>query len=141
MSGRLNLNSGCRGNAGLDGRIQILFSRHEYSSPQGRLSYNNKPLIDLLFLDKFKQGWLSEFQSKIIWIMLPYFADKGKDNGWYADAFIRMYLSKMGLKLISNQKDDDLFLLLDADELPLPEILLFLKLYDGYTEPIRFGFR
>ena len=73
--------------------------------------------------------------------MLPYFADKGKDNGWYADAFIRMYLSKMGLNLISNQKDDDLFLLLDADELPLPEILLFLKLYDGYTEPIRFGFR
>ena len=29
----------------------------------------------------------------------------------------------------------------DADELPLPEVLLFLKLYDGYTEPIRFGFR
>ena len=75
----------------------------------------------------------------------------------------------MGLKLISNQREDDLFLLLgkklfsasisfaqlwsqilisnfwllflDADELPLPEILLFLKLYDGYTEPIRFGFR
>ena len=52
-----------------------------------------------------------------------------------------MYLSKMGLKLIQNQRDDDLFLLLDADELPLPEVLLFLKLYDGYTEPIRFGFR
>ena len=44
MAGKLNLKSGCRGNAGLDGRIQILFSRHEYSSPQGRLSYNNKPL-------------------------------------------------------------------------------------------------
>ena len=44
MAGNLNLNSGCRGNAGLDGRIQILFSRHEYSSPQGRLSYNNRPL-------------------------------------------------------------------------------------------------
>ena len=44
MAGKLNLNSGCRGNAGLDGRIQILFSRHEYSSLQGRLSYNNKPL-------------------------------------------------------------------------------------------------
>jgi hypothetical protein len=73
--------------------------------------------------------------------MLPFFSDKGKDNGWYADAFIRMYLSKMGLKLISNQREDDLFLLLDADELPLPDVLLFLKLYDGYTEPIRFGFR
>ena len=45
MAGKLNLNSGCGGNTGLDGRIQILFSRHEYSSPQGRLSYNNKPLI------------------------------------------------------------------------------------------------
>ena len=44
--------------------------------------------------------------------MLPYFSDKGKDNGWYADAFIRMYLSKMGLKLVHNQRDDDLFLLL-----------------------------
>ncbi len=31
--------------------------------------------------------------------------------------------------------------MLDADELPEPEVLLFLKLYDGYTEPIRFGFK
>lgn len=96
---------------------------------------------DLHFLDKFKDGWLSEVQSKILWVLLPFFSDKGKENGWYADAFIRLYLSKMGLKLIQNQRDDDLFLLLDADELPLPEVLLFLKIYDGYTEPIRFGFR
>ena len=40
-----------------------------------------------------------------------------------------------------NQADDDIFLLLDADELPLAEVLLFLKLYDGYSQPIRFGFR
>ena len=38
LAGKLNLNSGCRGNAGQDGRIQILFSRQVYSSPQGRLS-------------------------------------------------------------------------------------------------------
>ena len=44
MARKLNLNFGCRGNAGLDGRIQILFSRHEYSSPRGRLYYNKKPL-------------------------------------------------------------------------------------------------
>ena len=49
MAGILNLNSGCRGNAGLDGRIKILFSRHDYSSPQGRLSYNNKPLTGPYF--------------------------------------------------------------------------------------------
>ena len=40
-----NLNSGCPGYAGLDGRIQILFSRNKYSSPQGQLSYINKPLL------------------------------------------------------------------------------------------------
>ena len=40
-----NLNSGCPGYAGLDGRIQILFSRNKYSSPQGQLYYINKPLV------------------------------------------------------------------------------------------------
>ncbi len=59
----------------------------------------------------------------------------------YADAYIRLYLSKKGLPLIDGLKDDDLFLLLDADELPDRQTLLFLKLYDGYGEPIRFGFR
>lgn len=43
--------------------------------------------------------------------------------------------------MIRGLRDDDLFLLLDADELPTPEVLQFLKLYDGYSEPIRFGFR
>ncbi len=46
-----------------------------------------------------------------------------------------------GLPKIQGLRDDDLFLLLDADELPSREVLLFLKLYDGYTEPVRFGFR
>ena len=49
MARKLNLNFGCRGNAGLDGRIQILFSRHEYSIRQGRLSYNIKPLVYCVF--------------------------------------------------------------------------------------------
>ena len=53
-AGRLNLIFGCRGNAGLDGRIQILFSRHEYSSTQGWLSYNNKPLkCSIIFCKMF----------------------------------------------------------------------------------------
>ena len=33
-------------------------------------------------------------------------------------------------------RPDDLFVLLDADEIPDPRVLLFLKLYDGYPEPI-----
>ena len=57
---------------------------------------------ELLFLERLKDGWLAENQNQILWVMLPYFMDKGHENGWYADAYIRMYLSKMGLKLISN---------------------------------------
>lgn len=96
---------------------------------------------DLHFLDKFRQGWLGEFQNKFLYVFLSHFTEKGKDNGWYADAYIRVFLSRRGLPMVENKRDDDLFLLLDADELPLREVLLFLKLYDGYTEPIRFGFR
>lgn len=38
-------------------------------------------------------------------------------------------------------QDDDLFLLLDADEIPDKRVLLFLKLYDGYPEPISLSLR
>lgn len=96
---------------------------------------------ELGFLNKLRQGWLKEFQQNMIYSFLPYFKEKGKESGWYADAFIRMYLSKKALPLIEDKREDDLFLLLDADELPNPEVLLFLKLYNGYTEPIKFGFR
>ncbi|TRY71144.1 hypothetical protein TCAL_09420, partial [Tigriopus californicus] len=96
---------------------------------------------EVAFLHKLQQGWLREFQEKVIYSYLPYFREKGRESGWYADAFIRMYLSKKALPMIKGKRDDDLFLLLDADELPNPEILLFLKLYDGYTEPIKFGLR
>ena len=97
---------------------------------------------DLHFLSKFRdEGWMANHQEKMAYIFLPSFDQKGNENGWYADAVIRRYLGQEGLKLITNMRDDDLFLLLDADELPMREPLLFLKLYDGYTEPIRFGFR
>ena len=46
-----------------------------------------------------------------------------------------------GIKLVQNTRDDDLFLLLDADEVPSIEPLLFLKLYDGYGEPIQWNFQ
>ncbi len=50
---------------------------------------------DLLFLDRFKGGWLREHQTKMVYVVLPFFKEKGKENGWYADAYIRLYISKM----------------------------------------------
>ena len=37
---------------------------------------------------------------------------------------------------IRGVRDDDLLVLLDADEIPSREVLLFLKLYDGYPQPV-----
>ena len=88
----------------------------------------SKPLS---FLDRFRSGWLSPAQDKIAYVLLSHFKEEGHDNGWYADAYIRMYLSKRGLPLVEGARDDDLFVLSDADELPTREALLFLKLYDG----------
>ena len=83
------------------------------------------------FLNRFRSGWLPSAQSKIAYVLLSHFKEEGHDNGWYADAYIRMYLSKRGLPLVEGARDDDLFVLSDADELPTREALLFLKLYDG----------
>ena len=56
-------------------------------------TFNKNYLIfsptELLFLDKLRKGWLAENQNEILWVMLPYFSEKGNENGWYADAFIR----------------------------------------------------
>ena len=68
------------------------------------------------------------------YLFLPSFNEKCGDNGWCADAEIRRHLGKNSIRLVnSTVNDDDIFLLLDADELPLPEVLLFLKLYNGYV--------
>ena len=42
-----------------------------------------------------------------------------------------MILFEPGMRLLENVREDDIFLLLDADELPNKESLLFLKLFDG----------
>ena len=106
----------------------------------------------LSFLKKLQEGWLSSHQPSLLYILLPFFPKAGETNGWYADAFLRLYLGKAGMnlllfhfclhpqiptavnsgmKLLDNVRDDDIFLLLDADELPNPESLMFLKLFDG----------
>lgn len=46
-----------------------------------------------------------------------------------------------GLNRIHGVRPDDLFVLLDADEIPTREVLMFLKLYDGYPEPVRLAMR
>ena len=61
----------------------------------------SKPLS---FLEKFKAGWLSEFQDKLMYVLLPFFPKAGETNGWYADSFLRLYLGKSGMKLVDNTR-------------------------------------
>lgn len=47
---------------------------------------------ELLFLNKFRSGWMKEYQKKIAYVFLSHFTDRGKENGWYADAYIRYFM-------------------------------------------------
>ena len=46
-------------------------------------------------MNRFRdEAWLADQQEKMVYVLLPHFKEMGKTNGWYADAYIRMYLSK-----------------------------------------------
>ncbi|CAB4063400.1 MGAT3 [Lepeophtheirus salmonis] len=86
--------------------------------------------------ERLSIGWLRKYQNKLIYVLLSHFNEKWTENGWLAESYIRNHMSLKGLPMISDKHDDDLFLLFDSDEIPNRSVLLFLKLYEGYTEPI-----
>ncbi len=51
--------------------------------------------------------------------------------------YIRTHMSRTGLSRIRGLHPDDLFLNFDADEVPKEEAVRFLKMYKGYSTPIR----
>ena len=46
-------------------------------------------------------------------------------------------MSKYGMPRLKGLSPDDLFILDDADEIPKEEVVLFLKMFKGYPEPVR----
>ena len=46
-------------------------------------------------------------------------------------------MSKKGMPRIIGLTPDDIFLTMDADEIPKEEVVMFLKIYKGYPQPIR----
>lgn len=82
------------------------------------------------------------YSDKIVHVRLDYFPKAAHENGWIADALLRNHLPQYGLRcLVSGYRQDDLFLLTDADELPSRETVLFLKLHTGYPEPVGHSYR
>ncbi len=84
---------------------------------------------------------MGAYHSKIVHVPLYKFPPEGRENGWFIDMYLRTYMGIHGLKRVQGVRSDDLFVLLDADEIPTREVLMFLKLYDGYPEPVRLAMR
>ena len=53
---------------------------------------------------------------------------------------MRRQLSVEGLKMLTDVRLDDLFIYTDSDEIQKPEILTFLKLYDGIPHVVSFNY-
>ena len=92
-----------------------------------------------LLKDHLDSGFLRGFQHKILYVSLDYFPQAAKDDGWIIDALLRNHISE-ALQSVTNVREDDVFVLSDADEIPSKEALLFLKINYGYTQPIGFNF-
>ncbi|XP_013392827.1 beta-1,4-mannosyl-glycoprotein 4-beta-N-acetylglucosaminyltransferase-like [Lingula anatina] len=93
-----------------------------------------------LFYQKLHSGYLCDFYSNIIYIYLDHFLEDGKTNGFKMEGYARNYISK-GFPSIAELRPDDLFLHLDADEVPSRDAIAFLKFHDGYPEPFGFVLR
>lgn len=55
----------------------------------------------LYLLPELQNGFMGEFQHKIIHVFIDHFPPQGLTDGWFADTFIRDYMGKEGLKRIN----------------------------------------
>lgn len=90
----------------------------------------------LYFQHLLLNGTFDYIKHKILYVFLDHFPVGGREDGWIMDDYLRTYLTKNGMSRIKGLKADDVFILDDADEIPARDGILFLKLYDGWTEPV-----
>ncbi|KAL0992478.1 hypothetical protein UPYG_G00093860 [Umbra pygmaea] len=90
----------------------------------------------LHFLHLLLNGTYNYVRHKLLYVFLDHFPQGGQQNGWIADDYLRTFLTQNGMSRVKGARPDDVFLIDDADEIPAREGVLFLKLYDGWTEPV-----
>lgn len=93
------------------------------------------------FLQLFLNGTYDYIRHKILYVFLNHFPEGGRQDGWIADDYLRTFLTQNGLSRVVGVRPDDVFVINDADEIPAHEGLLFLKLFDGWTEPFAIHMR
>ncbi|KAM9857504.1 beta-1,4-mannosyl-glycoprotein 4-beta-N-acetylglucosaminyltransferase [Aulostomus maculatus] len=95
----------------------------------------------LSFLRLLLNGTYDYVRHKILYVFLDHFPDGGRQDGWIADDYLRTFLTRNGMSRVVGARSDDVFVINDADEIPAREGLLFLKLFDGWTEPFAIHMR
>uniref|UniRef100_A0A671KG93 Beta-1,4-mannosyl-glycoprotein 4-beta-N-acetylglucosaminyltransferase b n=1 Tax=Sinocyclocheilus anshuiensis TaxID=1608454 RepID=A0A671KG93_9TELE len=95
----------------------------------------------LRFLHLLLNGTYDYVRHKILYVFLDHFPEGGRQDGWIADDYLRTFLTRDGMARIAGSRPDDVFLINDADEIPAQEGVLFLKLFDGWTEPFAIHMR
>ncbi|XP_077379434.1 beta-1,4-mannosyl-glycoprotein 4-beta-N-acetylglucosaminyltransferase isoform X1 [Festucalex cinctus] len=95
----------------------------------------------LSFLRLLLNGTYDYVRHKILYVFLDHFPDGGRQDGWIADDYLRTFLTRNGMSRVEGVRPDDVFVINDADEIPAREGLLFLKLFDGWTEPFAIHMR
>ncbi|KAJ8251562.1 hypothetical protein GJAV_G00222680 [Gymnothorax javanicus] len=93
------------------------------------------------FLQLLLNGTYDYVKHKILYIFLDHFPEGGRQNGWIADDYLRTFLTRNGMSRVKGVRPDDVFIVNDADEIPAQEGVLFLKLFNGWTEPFAFHLR
>ncbi|XP_078467134.1 beta-1,4-mannosyl-glycoprotein 4-beta-N-acetylglucosaminyltransferase [Lampetra planeri] len=95
----------------------------------------------LHFLSALLSGAFDFVRHKIHYVFLDHFPSGGRADGWIADEYLRAFATRDGLARLSGLRDDDVFVINDADELPSREALLFARLHDGWPEPFALHLR
>ncbi|XP_050037187.2 beta-1,4-mannosyl-glycoprotein 4-beta-N-acetylglucosaminyltransferase-like isoform X2 [Dermacentor andersoni] len=85
-------------------------------------------------------GFLREHAHKIVPISVDFYNYDG-GNPWGPENYVRTSIWYEGHRRLKNIRDDDLFFISDADEIPSRDVVLFLKHHDGYGEPILLSLR
>lgn len=93
------------------------------------------------FLHLLLNGTYDYVRHKILYVFLDHFPEGGRQDGWIADDYLRTFLTRNGMSRVEGGRPDDVFVINDADEIPAREGLLFLKLFDGWTEPFAIHMR
>lgn len=85
-------------------------------------------------------GFLRSHTHKIIPVAITVY-NYGNGDPWAPENYFRTSIWRVGQKRIRNLRDDDLFWISDADEIPDRDVLTFLKHHDGYGEPVALRLR